>query len=84
MKKIKTFNEEINKSLKGIQKNTIKQVKEVNKTVQDLKREIETIKKIQTERIMEMENLGKRRGTTDVSSTETGDRRENLRSRRIQ
>jgi hypothetical protein len=33
------------KSLKEIQRNTIKQVKKLNKTVQDLKMEIETIKK---------------------------------------
>jgi hypothetical protein len=31
----------------------------MNKTVQDLKMEIETIKKTQTEGILEMENLGK-------------------------
>jgi hypothetical protein len=47
--------------------NTIKGVKKMNKTVQDLKIEIEAIKKIQTEGILEMKNLGKRRGTTDVN-----------------
>jgi hypothetical protein len=36
---------DINNSLKEIQENTIKQVKELNKNVQDLKLEIETIKK---------------------------------------
>jgi hypothetical protein len=34
-------------------------MKEVNKTIQDLKMEIETIKKTQVEKILEMENLGK-------------------------
>ena len=34
------FKEEMNKSLKEIQENTVKQVKEVNKTVQDLKMKI--------------------------------------------
>ena len=34
-------------------------MKEINKTVQDLKIEIEAIKKTQTEGILEMENLGK-------------------------
>jgi len=34
-----------NGSLKDIQENTIKQVKEINKTVQNLKMEIEAIKK---------------------------------------
>jgi hypothetical protein len=36
---IESFEEEMNKSLKQIQENTIKQVKEMNKTVQDLKNE---------------------------------------------
>jgi hypothetical protein len=33
-------------------------VKEINKTVQDLKVEIEAIEKTQTEGILEVENLG--------------------------
>ena len=41
----------------------------MNKTVQDLKIEIEAIKKIQTEGILEMENLGKCTGTTNTSIT---------------
>jgi hypothetical protein len=36
---------------------------------QDLKMEIEAIKKTQTEAILEMENIGKRTGTTDISIT---------------
>ena len=48
-----------------IQENLIKQVKEMNKTVQDLKMEIEAIKKTQSEEILEMENLENR--TTDAS-----------------
>ena len=55
--------EEMNKSLKEIQGSTIKQMNEVNKTVQDLKIEIETIKETQTVGILEMENLEKRTGT---------------------
>jgi hypothetical protein len=39
----------------------------MNKTFQDLKREIEAIKNTQTEAILEMENLGKKTGTTDAS-----------------
>ena len=42
---IGAFREEINKSLEDKQENTIKQVKEINQTVQDLNVEIETIKK---------------------------------------
>jgi hypothetical protein len=34
----------MNKSIKEIQENTIKQMKKMNKTVQDLKMEIEAIK----------------------------------------
>jgi restriction endonuclease len=44
-------------------------VKEMNKIVQDLKLEIEAIKKIQPEGILEIENLGKRTGTTDTNIT---------------
>ena len=43
--------------------------KEINKTLQDLKVEIEAIKKTQTGGILGMENLGKRTGTTDTSIT---------------
>ena len=74
---IKAFREEMNKSiretqenttnksLKDTQKNKIKQMKKINKSVQDLKVEIEAIKKTQSEEILEMENLEKR--TTDAS-----------------
>jgi prefoldin subunit 5 len=41
-------------------------VKELNKTIQDLKREIETIKESQRETILEIENLVKRSGAVDV------------------
>ena len=42
---------------------------ELNKAIQDLKVERETIKKTQMEVNLEMENLGKRSGITDVSIT---------------
>jgi hypothetical protein len=41
----------------------------MNKTIQDLKMEIETIKKLQRETALELENLGKRSGVIDVSIT---------------
>ena len=44
-------------------------MKELNKAVQDQKVEVERIKKIQMEANLEMENLGKRSGATDVSIT---------------
>jgi len=44
-------------------------VKELNKTIQDLKVEIETIQKSQRETTLEIENLGKRSGVIDTSIT---------------
>jgi hypothetical protein len=39
----------------------------LNKTIQDLKREVETMKKTQRETTLEIETLGKKSGITDVS-----------------
>ena len=39
---------------------------ELNKTIQDLKREVDTIKKTQSEATLEIENLGKKSGTIDA------------------
>jgi hypothetical protein len=44
-------------------------VKELNKTIQDLKMEVETMKKSQRETTLEIENLGKKSGAIDVSIT---------------
>ena len=49
MKMIEDLKGDINNSLKEIQENTIKHMKELNKSIQDLKMEIETIKKLQME-----------------------------------
>jgi predicted nucleic acid-binding Zn-ribbon protein len=46
-----------------------KQVMELNKTIQDLKREVDTIKKTQSEAMLEIEKLGKKSGTIDTSIT---------------
>ena len=70
MKTIESFKEDINNFLKEIQVNTGKQAKELNKVIQDLKVEIETLKKTQMEANLEMENLGKRSVITDGSPTE--------------
>ena len=40
---------------------------EVNKTILELKREIDTIKKTQSKATLEIENLGKKSGTIDAS-----------------
>ena len=63
---IESFKKNMNNSLKEIQEKTIKQVKELNKTIQVTKEEVDTIKKSQIETDLVMENLGKRSGTIDV------------------
>ena len=59
-KQLEAFKEETQKCLRELQENTTKQVMELNKTIQDLKMEVETIKKSQRETTLEMENLGKK------------------------
>jgi prefoldin subunit 5 len=44
-------------------------VKELNKTIQDLKMEVETIKKSQKDTTLEIENIGKRSGIIEASIT---------------
>ena len=70
--------------LKELEENTAKQVKELNKNIQDLKQEIETIKKI-----TKGDNPGDRNPRKEIRShrckhhqQNTRDRRENLRCRR--
>ena len=46
-KQVETLKEETQKFLKVFQENTTKEVREFTKTIQDLKMEIETIKKSQ-------------------------------------
>jgi hypothetical protein len=62
---LEAFKEETQKSLKKLQENITKQVKELNKTIQDLKLEIEIIKKSQREITLEI--LVKESGTIDAS-----------------
>jgi hypothetical protein len=69
MKIIESIKDYINNSLKEIQENTGKQVKELNKVIQDLKVEVEKIKKTQMEANLEMEKLGKRLGISGVNIT---------------
>jgi hypothetical protein len=55
----------------------------MNKTILDLKMELETIKKSQREIALELENLGKRSGVRCKHHQQnTRDTRENLRCRR--
>jgi chromosome segregation ATPase len=65
-RQVKGLKEETQTSLKELQENTTKQVMELNKTIQDLKREVETIKKTQRETTLEIEILGKKSGNIDV------------------
>jgi len=69
MKQVLDFKEESNKPLKDIQGNTVKHVKETLKNVQDLKVEVEVIKKTQNEGIMEMANLGRKMGIKGATNT---------------
>ena len=70
---MEVLKEESNK-YKEIQENTIKQVKDINKTVQDRKKKIPAIKKTQTKEILEMESRRKRTGITDMQHQKnTGD-----------
>jgi gas vesicle protein len=57
-KQVENLKEEAQKSLKELQENTTKQVMELNKPIQDLKREVDTIKKTQREAMLEVETLG--------------------------
>ena len=57
-KQLEALKEETQKSLKELEANTIKQAKGRNKTIQDLKMEVKTIKKSQRETTQELENLG--------------------------
>ena len=59
-KHIEDIKEETQKSPKELQENTTKQMKELNKTIQDLKIEVETMKKPQRETTLEIDNLGKK------------------------
>ena len=68
-KQVEAFKEEAQKSLKELQENTTKPVKELNKTIQNLKIEVETRKKSQRETTLEIENLGKKSGAIDTSIT---------------
>jgi predicted nucleic acid-binding Zn-ribbon protein len=69
MMMMEDFRKEINNSLKEIKDNTSNQVKELNKTIQDLKMEVETIRKSQRDTTLEIENLGKKSGGIDTSIT---------------
>jgi gas vesicle protein len=66
-KQVEDLKEEAQKSLKELQEKTTNQVIELNKTTQDLKREVDTIKKTQSEATLMIEALGKKSGTIDVS-----------------
>jgi hypothetical protein len=52
-----------------LQENITKQVKELNKTIQDLKMKIVTIKKSQREKTLVIENPGKGSRVIDASIT---------------
>ena len=81
MMMVEDIKKDFNNSLKEIQENTAKevqvlkekqestskQVMEMNKSILELKREVDIIKKTQNEAMLEIETLGKKSGTIDVS-----------------
>ena len=69
-KQLETLKEETQKCLRELQENNTKQEMELNKTIQDLKMEVETMKKTQRETTLGIETLGKKSGTIDASATE--------------
>lgn len=80
VKQVEVLNREMHKTLKEIQEHTSKQVKELNKKIQELKMERETIKKTQREATMETDNLGKITSYRCKHHQQTtSGRRENLR-----
>ena len=60
---------ETQKSLNEFQENTNTQVKKLNKTIQDLKIEVETRQKSQRDTTLEIRKIGKRSGVRDASIT---------------
>jgi hypothetical protein len=66
-KQVEDLKEETQKSRKELQENMTKQVMELNKTIKDLIREVDIIKKTQSEATLEIETLGKKSGTIDAS-----------------
>jgi phage host-nuclease inhibitor protein Gam len=66
-KQVEDLKAEAKKSLKELQENTTKQVMELKKTIQDLKREVDTIKNTQSDETLEIETIGKKSGTIDAS-----------------
>ena len=69
MMMMEEYKKEINNSLKEIQENTSNQVKELNKSIQDLKMKVETIKKSQRETTLKIEDLEKKSGAKDARIT---------------
>ena len=66
-KQLEVFKEETQKCLIELQENNTKKEMELNKTIQYLKGEIETIKKTQRETTLEIETLKKKSGTIGMS-----------------
>jgi cytoplasmic iron level regulating protein YaaA (DUF328/UPF0246 family) len=66
-KQVEALKEETQKFLKDLQENTTKQVMELNKIIQNLNMEVETIKKTQRETTLQIEILGKKSGTIVAS-----------------
>ena len=83
-KQVEVLKEEAQKSHKESQENTAKQVMELNKTTPYLKREVETMKKTQREKTLEIETQGKYQETQmRVSAKEYKRRKKESRVQKI-
>jgi hypothetical protein len=68
-KQVEDLKEETQKFLKELQENTTKQVMELKKkNIQDIKREVDTKKKTQSEAMLGIETLQKKSGTIERAS----------------
>jgi predicted nucleic acid-binding Zn-ribbon protein len=69
MMMMEDYKKEINDYLKEIQEDTSNQEKELNKTFQDLKIDVERVKNSQRETTLKIENLEIKSGAKDASIT---------------
>ena len=67
--KLEAYKKEMNKEIEAIVERQESKFKHMKEMVQGMKTELESIKKTQNEKTLELENLEKRSGTTKVSIT---------------
>lgn len=68
---VEAYKEEMNKKIEAVMDREESTFKEMKEMLQDMKTELESVKKTHTKKLLEMENLAKRPATTEVSSMES-------------